>query len=168
VKALLAVAIFCLTLAAQAEEPLWKKSYWGWGQGTSTSDAAARASQAARPAVAALRGECDEQKGIVSVSAYYGTCAKSDDPMFCKYGCYSCPVYGTASCRADNTTDIKTGALVEATADANLVSGNQVVGHVAKGDKFHVVQLSNGWASLESLDGAPLAGWIRTKELHRL
>jgi hypothetical protein len=39
--------------------------------------------------------------------------------------------------------------------------GNQVVGHVTKGEKFLVVKLQDGWISLKTEDGTAIAGWIK-------
>jgi len=165
---ILLLAVLASPFAQGADEVAWKKPYWAWGQGTSTNAAGAQAVQNTRPAIADLRGECDGLKGIVNVSAQYGTCTKSDDPYFCKHGCYSCPVYGTGTCTLDTTTTIKMGALVEALIDAELMSGSQVVGHVAKGDRFHVARINGQWASLDALDGTAVNGWIRLKDIQRL
>lgn len=54
----------------------------------------------------------------------------------------------------------KPGDVIEAVSDADLYSGSDVVGHVAKGDKFHVVKVQGQWISLAKIDGTALKGWI--------
>lgn len=157
----LLLALFISVNASASVEVLWKKPFWGWGQASSTNVASSKALENARPAIAAMRAECDIERGVLSYTTQGGYCTQTVDPMFCPGGCYNCPIYGTGTCTFDTSVDIKVGALVEATADANLFSGTTAVDKVKMGDRFHVMQIQNNWVSLERLDGTRPKGWIQ-------
>lgn len=158
------VAILFFSVTAHAATGDWTKTFWEWAQGPTPNDATNNALTAAQADITPLRTQCDTTQGVLTTNTQDGYCATDNDPMFCQYGCYSCPVYATATCTHGQTA-LQVGSLVDAIANASLYSGSTVVGAVAKGDKFHITQIQDQWASLQKLDGTAVRGWIQLSDL---
>lgn len=167
-KTLLLSLILTVGCIANAENVLWKKQFWGWGQATSTNGAVSNALENARPVIAQMQAQCDTENGILNYSTQGGYCTTSTDPMFCTNGCYNCPVYGTATCTFDPTADLKLGVLVVVTVDSNLMSGTTIVGKVSAGEKYRITAVQKPWAALATLDGKALKGWIPMSSLSKV
>lgn len=64
-----------------------------------------------------------------------------------------------------DTLDIDDRVLV--LQDASLMSGNQVVGSVKKGEQYLVNKIIGDWISLKKLDQTPVTGWVMADKLQK-
>ncbi len=63
------------------------------------------------------------------------------------------------------TAPFAVGSVLQVIADANLYSGTTVVGSVKKGDQYKLVTTQGQWASLQTLDGTAVKGWLQISDL---
>ena len=57
---------------------------------------------------------------------------------------------------------------VQVLQDTSLMSGNQVVGSVKKGEQYLVNKINGDWIGLKKLDQTPVAGWLMADKLQKM